>query len=509
MPASRTHTSQMPALKHVPGHGQTPHTNNRRYTAKPHLTRLLQVYPTHNPERDGDLAGGGAAFNSSPEQVRSPRGLPEARMHARAHCEQASKQAASDSYCGRVARVVHGSRRSQLADAAQGPSRACCSIGEPEGGESGQRWRPRLGDPLPEGGRPRARSGPSIENGSMGRGRPGTLGPEEIGGTCRPPVPELVDRHRALPGRQLPFQTTMHAHMHTLGGVTPAPWEGRVGSHLRIVRRRGRLVPFTARLIFRDVWARQARGSPQCPWRSEITHINGSELPSSGPAHSAHPWGKAPTKGSREFIPSWKTWPVWPVEGARLSCLHIHSCLPNHARLCHPHNFDKLCLGAGGGPRRGPFLGASAVDARGRRNEPEDGLYDGHPRGEGRSNQDSSGRLLVGESAQALSRGDAFRPGGEIGVSFPLRPSGTAPIPSGDRTGSLPPAELGEPAADTLYSNLGGGRTAPNPQDRRGAICLEARNPPPRPLTWSVRGRIQWNQAAGEGTSPQRGRKPS
>ena len=62
MPPSCTHTSQMPALKHVPGPGQTPHTNNRRYTAKPHQTRLLQVYPTHNQERDGDLAGGGGSF---------------------------------------------------------------------------------------------------------------------------------------------------------------------------------------------------------------------------------------------------------------------------------------------------------------------------------------------------------------------------------------------------------------------------------------------------------------
>ena len=74
MPASRTHTSQMPALKHVPGHGQTPHTNNRRYTAKPHLTRLLQVYPTHNPERDGDLAGGGQLLTLRQSRSGRPGG---------------------------------------------------------------------------------------------------------------------------------------------------------------------------------------------------------------------------------------------------------------------------------------------------------------------------------------------------------------------------------------------------------------------------------------------------
>ena len=138
MPALLAHPTHLPALKHVPGSGQTPHTNNRRYTAEPHQTRLQQVYPTHTSERDGDLVGGGAAFNSPPEQVRSPGGPPEGRMHARAHCEQVSKQAASGSYCGSVARVVQGSRRSQLADAAQGPKLARCSLGESVGGESGQ-----------------------------------------------------------------------------------------------------------------------------------------------------------------------------------------------------------------------------------------------------------------------------------------------------------------------------------------------------------------------------------
>ena len=278
-------------------------------------------------------------------------------MHARAPCEQASKQAASDSKSGSLAGAVHGSRRSQLADAAQGRHSARCSVGEPVGGESGQSWRPRPLALLPEGDRPWARSGPPTENGSLGRGRPSTLGPEEVGGTCRSPVPEEVDRHRALAVRRLPFQSSVHAHQHTPGGATPAPWEGRVGTHLRIVRRRGRLVPYTARLIFRDIWARQARGSPQCPRRGEFTHTNGSELHSLGPAQHAHPWGKAPTKSRSELIPSWRTTKVWPVEGADLLCLYPHSCLPYHARLCHPHNFDKLCLGAGGGLGGGPSLG--------------------------------------------------------------------------------------------------------------------------------------------------------
>ena len=161
---------------------------------------------------------------------------------------------------------MHGSRRSQVADAAQGRFSACCGVGETVGGESGQSWRPRPRALLPEGGRLWARSGPSTENGSLGRGRPSTLGPEEVVGTCRPPVPEEDDRHRAQVVRRLPLQTTVHAHQHTPGGATPAPWEGRVGSPLRFVSRRGRLVPLTARLFFRDVWARQARGPPQCPW---------------------------------------------------------------------------------------------------------------------------------------------------------------------------------------------------------------------------------------------------
>ena len=72
-------------------------------------------------------------------------------MHARAHSEQVSKQVVSGSYCGSVASVVRGSRRSQVADAAL----PRCSVGESaDGGDSGQSWRPRPGAPLPEGGRP-------------------------------------------------------------------------------------------------------------------------------------------------------------------------------------------------------------------------------------------------------------------------------------------------------------------------------------------------------------------
>ena len=124
--------------------------------------------PTSNPERDGDLVGGGAVFNTSPEQVRSPGGLPEVRKHARARGEQASKQAASGSYCGSVACVVRGSRRSQVADAAR-------RVGESaDGGDSGQSWLPRHGAPLPEGGRPMGSSASPPEPSLSGRGRPGT-----------------------------------------------------------------------------------------------------------------------------------------------------------------------------------------------------------------------------------------------------------------------------------------------------------------------------------------------
>ena len=133
---------------------------------------------------------GGAAFNCWPEQVRSPRGLPEVRKHARAHCEQASKQAASGSTRGSVARVVRGSRRSQLDDAAQ------VIVGErAAGGESGQCWRPRPRAPLPEGGRPMGSSASSIENGAGGQGRPSTPGPEEITlGGCESATPSSSRR---------------------------------------------------------------------------------------------------------------------------------------------------------------------------------------------------------------------------------------------------------------------------------------------------------------------------
>ena len=218
-------------------------------------------------------------------------------MHARALCEQASKQAASGSDCGSVASVELGSRRSQVADAAQGRTSACCSVGDSEGGESGQCWRPRPRVPLPEGGRPVGSSAPPIDNGSGGQGRPGSPGPEDIGGACRPPVPEVRDRQQAVPQGHPLLQTTLHAYTHTLGGATPAPGEGRADSPLGIVRRRGRLVPFSSRLFLRDVWARQTRGSPQIYSGGRAPHTHGVGPPFQISAQPAHPRGKAPVKG--------------------------------------------------------------------------------------------------------------------------------------------------------------------------------------------------------------------
>ena len=157
-------------------------------------------------------------------------------------------------------------------------------------------------------------SASSIENGAGGQGRPSTPGPEEIGGACRPPVPEEVDRQQALPTQPLFLQTTPHAHPHTPGGATPAPREGRADHPLRFVRRGGRFVPLSPpRLIFWDVWARQARGFPQTAPGGRATHSHGNDPPPQGSAQPAHPWEKAPMRVESGHTPPWETWSVRPV----------------------------------------------------------------------------------------------------------------------------------------------------------------------------------------------------
>ena len=187
--------------------------------------------------------------------------------------------------------------------------------------------------------------------------------------------------------------------------------------------------------------------------------------------------------------PPWKTWPVEPVGGTDSVSMFTPPPQPTRARLyTHARLTFRLCLGAGEGPRRGPFDGASAAGAVwGWRTRPLDRSL-GLRRG-GRAIYAASGRLFEGgqsgsprmdSSTRVLTVGDSQTRRGGPSASMEeqegsIEPRG--PIkphePDPQRARAMSAKALGrEQAAPGLVKIRGGGPSFAEPRGPAESLDL-------------------------------------